>query len=231
MMGASPSTQVTELYDASTNRYFSPVCPGQFSRLNAEQYETLPLAVFDSGMLLQHPYIRNRVIANVDFTGEGPGDSNGHGTMVTLLCLAHTPTKNLINVKILDAHGRGKEQWLIDGLDWIASWAATHRKLTFANISAGIFHRRLGLFKCNAQCALAAALERAVHARVVVSLAAGNSGPNRIPCPQLAVLRGLVAALVVQECAVDTREPMAYSGPGNFKAATPACAWHQCEGN
>lgn len=35
--------------------------------------------VFDTGIYREHPSFENRVSLGLDFTGEGPGDGNGHG--------------------------------------------------------------------------------------------------------------------------------------------------------
>lgn len=41
------------------------------------------VGVIDSGTLSGHPLLQNWVLAEVDFSGEGPSDQQGHGTQVT----------------------------------------------------------------------------------------------------------------------------------------------------
>jgi len=54
------------------------------------------MGFIDSGVDANHPQIKGLVIAEKDFTGEGPGDSTGHGTLVVLTALAsHLETSKL----------------------------------------------------------------------------------------------------------------------------------------
>lgn len=224
------ASHVASFYDPRTGEYFSPVVPGMSSEASeAELEDAGPAhAILDTGLLRHHPYIRNRIVGEVDFTGEGPEDENGHGTLVTLLTLAEVPTKAILNVKIMNAKGFGEERWLIQGLDWVSEWARKNRRRTIANISAGVFHRRFGLLPCKGDCSVTAAAKRADEAQVFLCMAAGNSGPSVSPCPQLGALRGLFCGMVIAEIDPLTGEPMPYSGPGNIKAAVHPAFWHRC---
>src|SRR4051812_32759122 len=75
-------------------------------------------AIIDTGMLLDHPWISRSLVESVDLTGEGPNDENGHGTCVTLIALITAPESEVVNIKALDARGRGTRDTLIAGLDW-----------------------------------------------------------------------------------------------------------------
>src|SRR5580704_11031672 len=43
--------------------------------------------IIDSGVLADHPQLRNLVVAQKDFTGDDPVDRVGHGTLVALRLL------------------------------------------------------------------------------------------------------------------------------------------------
>ena len=51
----------------------------------------IKVAVIDTGVLSNHPMIRQSLIDFKDFTGEGAEDLSGHGTMVALIMLANSP--------------------------------------------------------------------------------------------------------------------------------------------
>ena len=70
-----------------------PVLSSAYSQL-LDPTQTLPtppapkgseprVGVIDSGTLSGHPSLQNWVLAEVDFSGEGPSDQQGHGTQVT----------------------------------------------------------------------------------------------------------------------------------------------------
>jgi hypothetical protein len=72
------------------------------------------MAVLDTGLMLHHPQIERALDESVDFTGEGPEDLNGHGTLVALAMLRHSPSLyRFFNVKIMDAKRRGTEEDLV----------------------------------------------------------------------------------------------------------------------
>lgn len=67
--------------------------------------------VLDTGIYKEHPEFGGRAVAGADFTGEGLGDRNGHGTHVAGLIGSSTygVAKNvsIIEVKILNESGGG----------------------------------------------------------------------------------------------------------------------------
>jgi subtilisin family serine protease len=86
------------------------------------------VAVLDSGIDSTHEAFRGKTIVQKDFTGEGDGDNNGHGThcagtvfggKVGDLRIGVAPgvSKALIG-KVLDAQGGGNTEQILNGLLW-----------------------------------------------------------------------------------------------------------------
>lgn len=221
---APPEGYLARLFDPAHNVYFSPCVPGA-SCPNPQALSQIALAVLDTGLLSEHPYLRGRVQAEIDFTGEGPEDRNGHGSTVALLALSGLPTQTLLNVKVMNAQGQGKPDWLMRGLDWCADWARTHRQRLFVNLSCGVYHKRWGLRPCDARCNLCEAAKRAAEAGAFLMMAAGNAGPDQIPCPQRGALQDRFTGIVVAAGRPGTQEPQPYSGPGNYGVPEPPDHW------
>lgn len=65
------------------------------------------VAVVDTGICDDHPSIAGRVLEQVDLTGEGSRDEDGHGTAVTAVLLTHSsPATKVVSVKALGRDGR-----------------------------------------------------------------------------------------------------------------------------
>jgi serine protease AprX len=138
------------------------------------------VAVIDSG-IANHPALRGRVVASVDFTGpRGRGmDQYGHGTHVAGIIAGSDPESgfsgmapgaDLINLRVLGADGSGTTSDVIDALDW----AVAHRRqfnIRVINLSLG--HPVMESYRDDPLCQ---AVERAVRAGIVVVAAAGNLG-------------------------------------------------------
>ena len=89
------------------------------------------IAILDSGIYsAHHSFQTGRVVASVDFTGEGRTDDPfGHGTHVAAVAAGNShvsagaytgvaPRAKLINVRVLDSLGRGSLSTTIAGIDW-----------------------------------------------------------------------------------------------------------------
>lgn len=87
----------------------------------------IEIAILDTGIDMDNPYLADRIIAAKDFSGEGtPDDQNGHGTFVAGI-IASNDTKyhgiavgvNLINAKCLNKKGEGSEDQIYAALEWV----------------------------------------------------------------------------------------------------------------
>src|ERR1039457_6912951 len=72
------------------------------------------IASFDSGVLPDHPGLQHRVYRMIDYTGEGPEDENGHGTICAILSLMSQPYRmSLLSIKIARRDGTGNRDDLL----------------------------------------------------------------------------------------------------------------------
>jgi subtilisin family serine protease len=211
---------LNEVFDQTSNSYFFPQTanmlydPGILADAVAD--DAIAVAFLDSGMMHNHPAIKSRLRHSEDFTGEGPEDLNGHGTMVSLMGLTVNPDMAFVSVKILDKHGRGKKSWLLNGLKWCAEHAEEYN-IKVVNLSAGIYHKKWGFFDCKSDCSICMAAKALSDTGVSLVAAAGNDGPDNFPCPQKV---GLMenAFLVVKAVDPLTGKTTDYSGQGNIAA-------------
>lgn len=128
--------------------------------------------VIDSGINIDHPEFGGRAIEGADFTGEGPGDNNGHGTHVAGLIGSNSygSSKNvtLVEVKALDSRGSGSLSSIISAIEF----AVNHRERSglpgVANLSLGSMRNS----------ALNRAVDAATETGLVIVVAAGNSNMN-----------------------------------------------------
>ena len=164
------------------------------------------VAVVDSGVLSAHPDIAPRLVEQVDFTGEGTEDENGHGTLVALLLLREAPETNLVSLKVLGSRGRGQVRPLLRAL----SWLRTRPDIGVVNLSAGIYRPT-----CQGDCSICAAARRLSQAGTIICAAAGNI-PGLEACPAK-------CDAVISVAAIDpaTGQLADYSSPGEIAAPTP----------
>lgn len=108
--------------------------------------------VFDTGINRHHKSLGNRASFGIDFTGEGPGDANGHGTFIAGLIgsTTHGVAKkaNLVDIKVVKADGRGRLSWVLRGIDYvIRAKRMTNRpaviNMSFATIRNNVFNRAI----------------------------------------------------------------------------------------
>ncbi len=133
------------------------------------------VAVVDTGVCLDHPLLRERVIDQVDVTGTGIEDRHGHGTAVAAILAATTPSVRIIAVKALGDDGQGTIGKMSLGLREAAKRLGPNKVI---NLSAG---RRDPT--CTGTCALCATVtELAETMNISVVCAAGNE-PGVTYCP------------------------------------------------
>jgi subtilisin family serine protease len=145
------------------------------------------IAILDSGIHSAHhsfgpPGQQCRVIANVDFTGEGTFDDlYGHGTHVASIAAGNghvaagayrgiAPGAHLINVRVLGAQGQGSASATIAGIDWCITNKDVYN-IKVLNLSLGT-----PAVEDEADDPICQAVQQAVNAGLVVCAAAGNKG-------------------------------------------------------
>lgn len=128
--------------------------------------------VLDSGMDIYHPEFEGRAQHGMDFTSEGLGDSNGHGTHVAGIIGSRTygvaKNVNLIEVKTLGAAGGGSLSKVVSAIEF----AVKHHKKSGL---PGVANLLLGAAKNKA---LNAVVNAAAETGLVMVVAAGNSNRN-----------------------------------------------------
>lgn len=134
--------------------------------------ENIDVAVLDTG-------IENDTDLNVEreayYTGDNAEDYNGHGTHVAGIIASPDSQyrgvaygADLYDVKVLSSSGIGSSSDIIAGLEW-----AVDNGAEVATLSLGA-----QVETCDGTSALAEAVNNAVEQGVVVTVAAGNSGPE-----------------------------------------------------
>jgi len=153
------------------------------------------IAVLDSGIYNAHLAFNtsgnasSRIVANVDFTGEGitQADPFGHGTHVAGLMGGNgagtgvpstyqgiAPNANLLNLRVLNAQGKGTTSSLLSALDWVMTNRATYN-IRVVNMSLGALS--IDSYRNDPVCR---AVRRLVDAGIVVVAAAGNNGKHSL---------------------------------------------------
>jgi serine protease AprX len=142
------------------------------------------IAVLDSGVA-HDPDLAGRVIASVNFADARSGlDPGGHGTHVAGTIAGDgaasdgefvgvAPRANIVDVRVLDSHGAGRLSSVIRGIEWVLAHKQSYG-IRVINMSFGAPARTS--YRADP---LAAAVEVAWNAGLVVVAASGNSGPAR----------------------------------------------------
>ncbi len=142
------------------------------------------VAVFDSGIRVNHPDLSGRVEKRVDFTSgrakigsSAIDDDNGHGTYVAgIIGSSHSvykgvaPAANLISVKVVDSLGIGRTSNLILAIEWVIANKNSYN-IRVANLSVG--HPPVESYLNDPLCQAVAAM---VEAGIVTVASAGNLG-------------------------------------------------------
>lgn len=125
--------------------------------------------IIDTGIFKEHPDLEGRAIFGADFTNEGSGDLNGHGTHVSGIIGSKSfgvaKDVTLVEVKALDKFGQGSLSTVISALEF----AVNHRK---ESNTLGVVNLSLGSVK---NSILNQAIQAAVESGLLVVAAAGNS--------------------------------------------------------
>ncbi|MGW8767379.1 S8 family peptidase [Streptomyces sp. NPDC055815] len=157
--------------------------------------EDTVIAVVDTGVDLDHPDLKGRLVDGYDFVDNDaePKDLNGHGTHVSGIAAAHTdngigvaggaPDTRIMPVRVLGADGSGSDANITKGI----VWAADH--------GAHVINLSLGESGLMARLLKGGILNQAItHANgkgAVVVAAAGNDStalqPYKVDTPVLVV--------------------------------------------
>ncbi|ODQ59203.1 hypothetical protein WICANDRAFT_33033 [Wickerhamomyces anomalus NRRL Y-366-8] len=125
--------------------------------------------IIDTGINKEHPEFEGRAIFGADFTSEGDGDRNNHGTHVAGVVGSKTygvaKEATLVEVKALDRLGQGSLSTVLAALEF----AVNDRK---SRGVPGVVNLSLGSAK---NTVLNQAIKAAVESGLVVAAAAGNA--------------------------------------------------------
>lgn len=157
-----------------------------FSSLKEDgKWNGITVAVLDTG-IGRHPDLTGKLLCFRDFVGKRNlmYDDNGHGTHVCgIICgngslsegryMGVAPCARLVVGKVLDAHGEGSAECMLEGLRWILEVYKKYR-IRILNISVGIGDLR----QAQKAVALNRQLEKVWNSGLTVICAAGNKGPE-----------------------------------------------------
>ena len=184
--------------DEETAQYMLPVELVELHRRMNPQQARSPsqrppprgsVGFIDTGVLWKHPVFQGRFVKAVDFTGEGAGDMNGHGTAVAamyVMKVGDLSRQELFDIKAVTRSGYGNTANLIEAMEWSVQ-AFKEADVAILNISLGAYP------DCNPSlegapkscddtelCRTANSLS-AEHG-IIVNAAVGNE-PGRVACP------------------------------------------------
>lgn len=146
-------------------------------------------AILDTGINKDHPAFKDfapddpKIVQQFDFSGEGIGDQNGHGTHVAGIVAANdedykgvAPLAKLWDFKVLDAEGFGNQFNAIQAMAEIRKINEERREMAIhgANLSLG-WEVDVRNYACG-HSPVCVEANRLVHSGVVVCAAASNDG-------------------------------------------------------
>ncbi|GLZ30295.1 serine protease [Lentzea sp. NBRC 105346] len=132
------------------------------------------VAVIDTGYDRAHPDLKDVVVAEKDFTGEGVQDGNGHGTHVASTVAGQgvryrgvAPDARLVIGKALDNDGSGTESDIIEAMEWAVESGARVVSMSLGSSSPSDGTDDMSL-----------AVDNLSKKGVLFVIAAGNEGPG-----------------------------------------------------
>ena len=143
----------------------------------------IAVAVVDTG-IARFRWNRHRIVARYDALDDGPRkkDPNGHGSMMSSLIgnstrdeegyIGIAPRVKFVDVRVLDAEGKGSYIDIIEGLDWILAHKDEYN-IRVVNLSL-----LAGVNSPYWADPINQAVEALWDAGIVVVAAAGNAGPD-----------------------------------------------------
>jgi subtilisin family serine protease len=144
------------------------------------------IAILDSGISKTHHTVTSRVVYSQDFTGEGrTDDPYGHGTFVAAMAAGKdtdysgtysgvATAAKLVNLRVLDSHGKGTVSAVLSALDAVMAKRSTYN-IRVVNMSLGM--PAVDSYKNDPICR---AVRTLVDSGIVVIAAAGNDGKDAL---------------------------------------------------
>lgn len=159
----------------------------------SEKGKDIVVAVLDTGCQIDHVDLKERIIGGKNFTTDNNSDPNnysdinGHGTHVagTIAAtenqkgvLGVAPQAKLLIVKVLGGtNGSGKNEWIINGINYAVSWRGPNgEKVRVISMSLGGPDDVPELHQ---------AIKNAVNNDILVVCAAGNGGDEKYNTDEL----------------------------------------------
>jgi major intracellular serine protease len=135
----------------------------------AEGGKGVVIAVLDTGISKNHPFLKDSILDGKDFTGKGDyEDGEGHGSHVAGIIKQVAPNADLIVGKVLDDYGSGSYHSIISGIKWATKYVGPNGERTrIINLSLGGSENSFLLEK---------AILDAVSKGILVVVASGNEG-------------------------------------------------------
>ena len=194
-------------------------------KIKISERNPVTIAVLDTG-IAYHPDLTGHLLCFSDFISgkEFPYDDNGHGTHVCgILCgsggvsggkfRGMAPGSRLIVGKVLDLHGEGSCDVMMEALQWILH-IKNRYQIRILNISVGIGD----LKEAYKERALRACLEKLWDQNILVVCAAGNEGPQNGSISEMASSQKVltVGCHDGRFCKNDPNRCETYSGRGRM---------------
>ena len=136
----------------------------------------ITVAVIDTGVDLDHPFIKDRLVPGYDFIDNDavPDDKNMHGTHCSGIIKDNTPDNvKIMPVKVFNSDGRASDLSISLGIDY-----AVKNGADILNMSFG------GVCEEGYVCEQESAINRAIEAGVICVAAAGNESDDTASfCP------------------------------------------------
>ena len=148
-----------------------------------EKGEGIVVAILDTGIDINHPDLKDKIVDVQNFTNEGDmydvTDGSGHGTHVAGTIGASengsgvvgvAPECSLVICKVLESNGSGSIQGIINALDWVREWEGVEgERIRVVNMSLGGPDDVPELHE---------AIKRVVDSGIMVCVASGNEGDD-----------------------------------------------------